>query len=86
MSSKEETAEVAPHRGSALTARDILNGVCTLARFILSMVEQYNPHCFAQQLRLFQGSPDPYLFVVGLRDWPTLCTSELADLSARIIS
>ena len=44
----EELAEVAPYWTSALSRRDLLNGVRLNARFNKLSAELYNPNCFAQ--------------------------------------
>ena len=77
IASDEELAEVAPYWSSALSSRDLLNGVRPNACFNKLSAEPYNPNCFAQQFGLIQGVPTPYQSMAYTHDLPSLLPLEL---------
>ena len=76
----EEIAEMIPYWSSALTGRDLANGVRLNARSNKLSVEPYNPNCFAQQFSLIQGILAPYKSVVDFDDRPSLLPLEMKQL------
>ena len=75
-----EVGETIPHWSSALTGRDLLNGVRPNARSNKISAEPYNANCFAQQFGLIQGVPAPYPSVVTIGVRPSLLPLELKQL------
>ena len=78
--SDEELAEVAPYLSSALSGKDLLNGVHLNAHFNKLSVEPYNLNCFAQQFGLILGVRAPYQSVAYTHDRPSLVPLELKQL------